>query len=184
MKIDCAGVLRGILSAAFICLGQMATAVELGDGWILDGDASTLRFQSVKNTTVVESSTFAGLVGLIDDAGVATIKVDLDSIQSNVDLRNVRLRFLFFKTFENPQSTIKVNLDPADYSDLGETRRKQVSLPYSLELNEITRDRSAEIAVTLLTDDLVSVSSTVHYRSLSTISTFWVACESLKTLRM
>jgi outer membrane protein OmpA-like peptidoglycan-associated protein len=128
-------------------------------GWDLQPAASALRFQSVKNQTVVESSSFATFSGQIDDTGQATISILLDSVDTKIDLRNVRMRFLFFETFQYPEAKITMQLDATTLADLPTVRRKILTLPYTLELHGISKDLQAELAVTLVGDDLIAVST-------------------------
>ncbi|PUB11826.1 OmpA family protein [Yoonia sediminilitoris] len=128
-------------------------------GWIMDNETSALRFQSVKNVTKVESSTFGTYIGTIDDSGFATVRVLLDSVDTKVDLRNVRMRFLLFETFQFPEAVITMQIDPAQLADLEEVRRKVFTTSYTIELHGVSSTREAEIAVTLLGDDKVSVTS-------------------------
>jgi OOP family OmpA-OmpF porin len=132
---------------------------ELSPGWTLDNDASNIRFQSVKKTTVVESSSFATFRGTITENGTAKIVVALDSVDTKIDLRNVRMRFLFFETFTFPEATITANVTSDMLEGLKERRRKTITMPVSLDLRGVSKTLMAEVAVTLLTDDLVSIAS-------------------------
>ncbi len=148
--------------ASAMCLSpQLAMAQEsvFSPGWVMNNEASALRFQSVKNETKVESSTFATYIGSIDEAGLATVRILLDSVDTNVDLRNVRMRFLMFETFRFPEAVVTMQIDPESISDLQDVRRKVMTVPYTLVLHGVTSEREAEIAVTLLDDDRVSVTS-------------------------
>lgn len=128
-------------------------------GWTLKSDSSALRFQSVKNQTKVESSTFATFSGTIDESGDVKLIVALDSVDTKVDLRNVRMRFLLFETFQFPEAEITARIDPALLADLPEARRKIVTMPYEISLHGVKKTGEAEVAVTLLSDDLVAVAS-------------------------
>ena len=128
-------------------------------GWTLNPDSSTLSFQSVKNQTKVESSTFAIYSGKIDEAGVATIEIQLDSVDTKVDLRNVRMRFLFFETFKFPSAKVTARIDPAAVADLEQVRRKVIDLPFTLDLHGITKEMTAKVAVVLISPDLVTIST-------------------------
>ncbi len=154
--------ITGFLFAA-IALGGPAgvahAATPFEGGWTLDGATSSLRFQSVKNETTVETSSFATLSGGIDETGEATVTVFLNSIDTKVDLRNVRMRFLLFETYQFPEATVTVEVDPALLSDLSEVRRKVIPVDYTLNLHGIEKALATEVAVTLLSDDLVSVAS-------------------------
>ncbi|MGJ8621927.1 MAG: OmpA family protein [Yoonia sp.] len=155
-------VYKPALLAGLVSFGPgLALAQEnvFAPGWTMNTEASTLRFQSVKNETKVESSTFGTYTGTIDDTGLATVRVLLDSVDTKVDLRNVRMRFLLFETFQYPEAVITMQIDPAQLADLQEVRRKVMTTAYTIELHGVTSEREAEIAVTLLDDNTVSVTS-------------------------
>ncbi|MCB2094765.1 MAG: OmpA family protein [Rhodobacteraceae bacterium] len=130
-----------------------------GSGWVLEPDASSFNFQSVKNQTKVESSSFATFSGSIDPSGVATIRFLLDSVDTKVDLRNVRMRFLMFETFQYPEAVVSAVIDPGALADLAQVRRKTISLPYTLTLHGVTKAFEASVVVTQLADDMVAVST-------------------------
>jgi len=128
-------------------------------GWTLNTEMSNLSFQSVKKNTVVESSGFASFQGTIDEGGTANVTVLLDSVDTKIDLRNVRMRFLFFETFKFPQATITAKINPADIADLTSVRRKKVTVDYTIDLHGVTQTYQSVVTATLLTDDLVSIAS-------------------------
>ena len=153
------GVVR--LLSAVVLLSQMAVAQTgpFQGGWTLQAGASALNFQSVKNVTKVETSGFATFSGTIDESGAVRIAVLLDSIDTKVDLRNVRMRFLMFETFQFPEAVITAQLDPAALADLPQIRRKQIPLTYSVTMHGVSKTFDTVVTATLLTDDLVAVSS-------------------------
>ena len=104
----------------------------LEPGWLLDGEASNLRFQSIKKEVVSESSDFATFTGEIFPNGKAEIRVVLESVDTKVDLRNVRMRFLFFETFKFPEAIVLANVTSDMIADLERNRRATFSLPFSL----------------------------------------------------
>lgn len=137
----------------------MAQSDPFEGGWTIKADASNLAFQSVKNETKVESSGFATFSGTIAPNGAAEIKILLDSVDTKIDLRNVRMRFLFFETFQYPEAVITAQLSRGDLFDLQTVRRKTIELPYTLTLHGVTQNFTAPVVVTLLSDDLVSVAT-------------------------
>jgi len=143
------------------CMTGVAIAQSnpFAPGWELLPEVSAIRFQSVKETTKVESNSFASFSGKIDASGAATLIIRLDSIDTKVDLRNVRMRFLFFETFQYPEATITMQLEPSVLSDLGQMRRKVVTLPYTLDLHGISNTSKAEMIITEISDGILSVSS-------------------------
>lgn len=151
----CAALLTGYAPSA-----HAQTIDPFEHGWVLDAEASKLRFMSVKKGNVAETSKFATLSGLITEQGKAQIRVLLDSVDTNIDLRNVRMRFLFFEAFNYPEATISVQLDPAQLRNLHDVRRKFVEVAYTLSLHGVTLEKTADVAVTLISNDRVAITST------------------------
>lgn len=146
--------------AALATPGLAQSADPFENGWTLDAEASELRFLSIKKGNVAETSKFATISGLITKDGKAQVRVLMDSVDTKIDLRNVRMRFLFFETFLHPEATISVTLDPEQLRDLHVTRRKMLDLAYTLNLHGVTLQSTAEVAVTLISNDRVTVSTT------------------------
>lgn len=148
-----------LATLAFVQTAQ-AQLNPFANGWTLQTEMSSLNFQSVKKQTVVESSSFATLEGTIAATGETEVEVFLDSVDTKIDLRNVRMRFLFFETFTFPKAKITTQIDASLLNDLGTVRRKTVPLTYTMDLHGVTKSYEADVAVTLLTEDMVSVAST------------------------
>lgn len=128
-------------------------------GWTLSEAGSNLHFISVKKGKIMESSTFAGLGGTIDENGEANFEVALDSIDTSVDLRNVRMRFLFFETFLHPKATISAQLDDDMLNGLKENGSIKRTLPFTLDLHGVTQSLEAEIIITMIGENRVSVAA-------------------------
>lgn len=150
------------LAATALLLWALPLAAQegpFGAGWRLEPEASTLQFSSIKNQAIIETSSFASLAGEIAPDGTARLTVLLDSVDTEADLRNVRMRFLFFETFLHPEATVTARIDPAQLADLAERRRKTIALPFTLDLHGVTRQESASLSLTLIEEDLIAVSS-------------------------
>jgi OOP family OmpA-OmpF porin len=141
------------------CLVLFASGGAYAAGWVLDPAQSTLTYQSVKKNTVVETNTIRNITGEISPDGDARIEFDLNSVDTGVDLRNVRMRFLFFETFQYPTATVTAKVDPAAFADLATSRRMIAPLTVTLSLHGVEKDFSTKVAVTMVTDSLVSVAS-------------------------
>ncbi|MDZ4392614.1 OmpA family protein [Cypionkella sp.] len=150
-----------VLIAMLAPLPLAAQDIGFAPGWQIEAQSSQLRFQSVKNVTVVESSSFAAFSGGLTADGTLSLHVFLDSVDTKIDLRNVRMRFLLFETFRFPEAVITAKINPADLADLPTLRRKTLHLTYTLDLHGVKKQLETDVAVTLLQDDTVVVSSTV-----------------------
>ena len=151
-------LLRVVLQFAIVLLAASGAARAAPD-WTLDPAQSTLTYQSVKKNTIVETNTIRNITGGITPEGKATITFDLNSVDTGVDLRNVRMRFLFFETFQYPTATVTAKVDPALFADLPATRRMVVPLTVKLSLHGVEKELATKVAVTMVTDTLVSVAS-------------------------
>jgi outer membrane protein OmpA-like peptidoglycan-associated protein len=152
------------LCAVVLLLACGAPALQAQDGpfapgWTIDQAGSALRVQSVKNGSTVESSEFVTFTGTIAPDGTAEVRIATDSVDTGIDLRNVRMRFLFLETFLYPEAVITTRIDPAMLAGIEETRRMTIDLPFTLTLHAMQRDLVAPVAVTLISDDLVAIAS-------------------------
>ena len=80
--------LRDKLKAAALAL--MASPTLAAD-WALDPATSVVSFGSIKNDYIGEAHTFSGLEGKVTSDGMATISIDLTSVNTNIDIRNERM---------------------------------------------------------------------------------------------
>lgn len=144
------------LSALLLFQTQIAAAAP---NWTLDPSASVITYQSVKKNTIVETNKIRNITGTLSSAGDAKITFDLNSVDTGVDLRNVRMRFLFFETFKYPTAELTAKVDPAAFADLATKRRMKATLPFRLNLHGVDKDLEASIVVTMISDTMVSVAS-------------------------
>ncbi|WP_027059498.1 OmpA family protein [Mesorhizobium loti] len=147
----------GPIVAALLLLGPQAASAA--PSWTLDPAASVITYQSVKKNTIVETNKIRNITGTLSAAGDAKVTFDLNSVDTGVDLRNVRMRFLFFETFKFPTAELTAKVDPAAFADLATKRRVKATLPFRLNLHGVDKDLEASIVVTMISDTMVSVAS-------------------------
>ncbi len=153
------------LSAILVFICAMAGPLAAQDnplepGWTLVPESSKLQFQSIKNMSKVETSSFATFSGHINADGSAAIAVHLDSVDTKVDLRNVRMRFLLFETFFHPDAFVTLSVNPVDIAGLATARRQTFPVTFELDLHGVKQLMQTEVVATLITDDLVLVATT------------------------
>ena len=137
------------LSGLLLLGSQVASAAP---NWTLDPAASVITYQSVKKNTIVETNKIRNITGTLSAAGDAKVTFDLNSVDTGVDLRNVRMRFLFFETFKYPTAELTAKVDPAAFADLPAKRRIKATLPFRLSLHGVDKDLEASIVVTMISD--------------------------------
>ncbi|MGO4854405.1 OmpA family protein [Phaeovulum sp. W22_SRMD_FR3] len=153
-------ILSAVAALALSCGGGFAQTLDpFEHGWTLDPAASAIRFLSVKKNSIAESSTFATFSGVIGPDGSTKLQILMDSVDTKIDLRNVRMRFLFFETFKFPEATITAHLEAEQLRDLPQLRRKVLDLPLVLTLHGVEVPLTAQVTVTLLDNDRVAVNN-------------------------
>ncbi|MCB2137179.1 MAG: OmpA family protein [Rhodobacteraceae bacterium] len=131
------GTLLGVL-LFFLPLAATAQENPFAPGWDLDPANSFIRFSSVKivdGQEVAETHSFATFSSSIEPDGKATILVKLESVDTRNDLRNVRMRFLFFEAFKYPEAVVTAQLSPDMAAGLAPGGQKQVQLPLTMSIH-------------------------------------------------
>lgn len=110
--------------------------------WVLDNAQSALYFASIKKGNVAETHTFKQLSGKITPQGQGTLTIDLASVQTNIEIRDTRMRDQLFETSQFPQATVSV--------DLAKTGVKPgiQTVTVRLDLHGVQKDIPATVAIT------------------------------------
>ncbi|TPN48308.1 flagellar motor protein MotB [Mesorhizobium sp. B1-1-4] len=149
----------GLIVSLFVLFLPGLGTANAQTNWALDPTASVLTYQSVKKNTIVETNKIRNISGSLTSTGDAKVSFDLNSVDTGVDLRNVRMRFLFFETYKFPTAELTAKVDPAAFADLATKRRMKAVLPFRLNLHGVDKDLEANVVVTMITDTMVSVAS-------------------------
>jgi OmpA-OmpF porin, OOP family len=151
--------LRAILTRTCIALTLVLAGLQhaRAQEWLLDAATSHFYMQTAKAEKIIETHQFAGLDGRISKDGDVSVKIDLTSIASGVDLRDVRMRFLLFETYKFPNAEITAKLDMAKLQELLTNVRIAYPLKFTLALHGMTREIETPVNVTRISDKSVSV---------------------------
>lgn len=97
-------------------------------GMVLDPASSLLNFTSIKNNLVAEIHQFTVLDGTLGDKGELTVNVNLDSVNTRVDVRDERMRETLFETGKFPLATYKATIDLSNLENMqaGEVQQQRV----------------------------------------------------------
>lgn len=127
--------------------------------WVLDPAQSRLSFVSVKAGEVAEVHHFTTLSGTVVADGAASITIPLDSVETNVAIRNERLRDLLFDVATHPTATVTARLDltPLKLMEVGSQLR--MPLAGELDLHGVTAPIETQVMVTRTAPDRVLVAT-------------------------
>ena len=127
--------------------------------WDLDTEASYLNFVTTKNTHNVEVHSFGSLSGFISTGGVATVTIELDSVNTGIDIRNQRMRDLLFETASYPIATITVDVPATLLSSLSAGQTTQTDISASVNLHGVSTTVTTRVSVQRLSNSRVLVQS-------------------------
>jgi polyisoprenoid-binding protein YceI len=95
-----------------------AAAVATEGEWKVDSAASHISYVSLKAGEIAETNHFDRLSGTVGSDGTARIEIDLASVNTGVEIRDTRMREIFFQVADYPTAIITAQLDPAKFSAL------------------------------------------------------------------
>jgi len=154
-------MLKGMAAILFAGLVAACTAEAplTSASWQLNGSASDITVISVKNGDVAEISRFEQLSGSVSPAGEARLSIDAASFESHVDIRNERLRDIFFEISAFPDIRLTANLDPATFESLAIGENLETELQLAISLHGTVRTVYAPVRVIRNGEDSVLVVS-------------------------
>jgi len=151
-------MLRKILVSAATLLPFIAISAQAQ--WTLDNDNSELNFISTKADKVAEVHRFNTLSGKVDDSGQVEIAIDLASVNTNIEIRNERMRKMLFETDRYAVAVLSAKIDEQkiDALTIGETI--DVSVEGELTLHGESQPLTLAITVVRLSQsEILAISS-------------------------
>lgn len=161
MKTSASSALLAVFMVLSTTTGLAQTIEEnpFQHGLVLDPASSSLTFQTITNGSDLETSRFTSIQGSVDENGLATVSIQLDSVETDSDLRNVRVRFLLFETHKFAEAVVSATINPSWLSTLSEEGRLSIPLAFDLALHGVTQKLQMQVNVTQLAGNQVSVAS-------------------------
>jgi outer membrane protein OmpA-like peptidoglycan-associated protein len=147
------------LALAGAACSSAAAQDFLNQDWTLDPRQSHVWMQTTKQETTVEKHQFTAVEGGVTRDGRATVKIELGSIDTSIDLRNVRMRFLLFETFKFPHAEIFAQLNKARLEGLAVGTTVQYPLLLNVNMHGVASQIETTVAVKRVNDTMVSVAT-------------------------
>lgn len=133
--------------------------------WTLS-PSSTIQFVTVKKTHVAEVGKFAtqssdstALQGSINSNGRAVVAIDLSTVDTNIALRNERMRNFLFSIDSLPSAYISVELDTDELADMAIGSALQKTLEAELALHAVKQSVQTEVLIIKTSAENIQVSS-------------------------
>ena len=118
-------------------------------GWQLVSDQSQLSYTTTKvfpgaQKSAAENNRFAKLEGEVGDNGMAEVRVLLDSVNTNVAIRDDRMRKIVFRTEKYPAATVSAQVPGKVLSEQG---LHQIDLTLQLDLHGTQKSMTVPVSV-------------------------------------
>jgi polyisoprenoid-binding protein YceI len=146
---------RLLLLLLMICLSHPVMAE-----WTLNQDSSQINFISVKKNKVGEVHVLTGLTGSVNDNGEVSITINLNSVETQIPVRNERLKKLFFETDIYPVATAVTTLDLTEINALIPGQLMTQELTINLQLHGVQAALPVSVQVSALSDHALWVTLT------------------------
>lgn len=137
-----------------------ASAPAAAGDWAIDSAASHLDYVSIKAGEVAETNRFEKLTGSVGADGAARIEIDLASVNTGVEIRDERMREIFFQVAEFPSAVITAELDPAQFAALEVGQVVVQPLTAKVAVKGMEADVEAQVQVARVAENRVLATTT------------------------
>ena len=147
-----------IAALSLLLSASLIAAPALAD-WTLDIKRSHLNFITVKAKDKTEIHTFIKFSGTIADDGTAEVKLELDSVETLIPVRNERMREFLFETTEYKDAALTAKIDPAAITGMAVGDIAEITAEGQLALHGATQPMTMLMQVAKVADNTVMVAS-------------------------
>ena len=130
------------------------------DSYQLDAGVSSLHFVSTKKIHAIETHTFTELSGEISADGAAVVRINLDSVESGIDVRNQRMRDFLFQTAIFSEAEITLDVDMAALSNIAIGGSLNQTITPLVNLHGFSVPIEIAVSITRLSDTKILVRNT------------------------
>ena len=141
----------------------LLSAFAHADNAVWESDNNHISFLSIKvnqqKNSITEQSTFTSSKAMLDKDGMFTLTIDLNSVKTNVDIRDQRLKDWVFETAQFGTATVsgKVDADAVNKLAVGETLK--LEQPLELDIHGQKVKLQAELNVQRSAEDKIMVNT-------------------------
>ena len=136
---------------AITLAGALALPHTVSADWQLT-PASSVSYVSIKNNSIAEHNTFSEVSGGLSDNGALAVSIDLASVETRVDIRNQRMREVFFEIADYPKATVTAQLDAQELAQLASGAPLEATKTVTVSLHGVTAEAEAHVRATAVGD--------------------------------
>lgn len=115
--------------------------------WVLNSEESALSFVSTKAINIAEVHRFGTLSGGVADDGQVSVTIDLGSVDTNIELRDDRMREMLFDTAQYPTAEVSARIDSESVAMLEPGESTNMTVEAMLSLHGTERPVTMDVKV-------------------------------------
>ena len=142
-----------------LCFLSLWVAFAAQADWQLNSDKSSLNFVSIKKSAIAEVHSFKQLSGSIKTTGEVELLINLASVDTNIAIRNERMKSLLFEVGKFATANILAKVDGAKLQAMKAGDFYYDDVAMVLGLHGIDKKITAAMSVVKLSDGSIRVSS-------------------------
>ncbi|NOQ93574.1 MAG: YceI family protein [Methylophaga sp.] len=128
--------------------------------WVVDADKSQLNFISIKKGTIAEIHQFDQFQGQLNSQGQFELKIDLTSVDTNIAVRDERMKKHFFNVDSFATATLTSNIDLSLLDAIAQGSSAPLVIDANLELHGEIKPVQLNVIITRLVGAKLSVVNT------------------------
>jgi polyisoprenoid-binding protein YceI len=148
-------ILKTIASVTLL----MAAVTAHAASWQINNAQSQLNFVSIKKGDVAEVHHFERLTGSLSDSGLFSADIDLESVNTNIEIRDQRMREFLFDVVDFPTANLSAQVDPALVTALATGQSKTATVDAELSLHGQKQTLAIEVMISKLSDNTLMLVS-------------------------
>jgi polyisoprenoid-binding protein YceI len=131
----------------------MAAVTAHAASWQINNAQSQLNFVSIKKGDVAEVHHFERLTGSLSDSGLFSADIDLESVNTNIEIRDQRMREFLFDVVDFPTATLSAQVDPTVVTALVAGQSQTATVDAELSLHGQKQTLAIEVMISKLSDN-------------------------------
>ena len=141
---------KTLLSSVCALMLTLGVSLSAQANWYLDGESSRLSFITTHNANVSNIHRFLVLHGKVERNGRAQLRIEMDSVNSAVPLRDERMRDVLFDFKHFPEAQVTAQIDLQPINDLANGAQLELHLPVTVSLRGKQHTYEAQLLATRL----------------------------------
>ncbi len=127
--------------------------------WNLSDNNSFINFISIKKSSIGEVHTFKKISGVIKN-DTATVDIDLSSVETNIAIRNDRMKSMLFNVANFSTASISSKIIEEQLTNMKSGDIRQSKVDFTVKLHGVTKLIQVDVQLVKLTDHSILVTST------------------------